>query len=692
MQHEAFITTVMAVVALLFLAAVSAVVTKRIRFPYTVGLVLIGVAVAFIADDYPHLSHALDELKLEPVMIMFLFIPILIFESAFKMDVPLLMRNLVPALVLAGPGLLLSTAIIGSLIYWLTPLPLESALIFGCLISATDPVAVIALFKEVGVPKRLNIMMEGESVFNDATAIVTFQIILAVIATGILDQQTITQGILDFFIVFFGGLLVGLFFGWLLVKAIPLVGNQPLVHITLTLVAAYGAFIVADHFLRTSGIMAVLSAGLMIGYYGPELYNQKVRDYLEMFWEDAAFVANSLIFLMLGLSEKIFLTHTTSNPEGLLYPVLIAIAVVIVTRFAVINSLIPMLNRIPGSKPINYKYRMILSWGALRGAVAIALAMSLPKHFPYRWQIIDFAFGVTLFMLLVNGTTMSWIINKLKLNKPSPLLEFLSAYAIVNAWRNAIDRLAKHKPVIPISKEQREKILSGYKMKLREADTKLTKLRLELGDNRKKRNKLLWLQCFSIQRKVYLMRFEYGLLSRRAYQTLEWDLKTKHIRVDKDQGPVINDQRLPSDRKTGFGLLQVIRQVLPGISYFEQLQKQQLNALAGEATAVIAASRAVQDELQRLGEFSAAESEDLEHCCNYYQHLEEMAQARLETIAESYGGSTDELRDELMNHLVYDAKMDTIDELEKLGELPAEVAHGLKDQFESEYYYGMKKL
>lgn len=484
MEHEAFVITVMSVVALLFVAAVSAVITERIRFPYTIGLVVIGVVVAFFADDYPDLARALDELKLEPVMIMFLFIPILIFESAFNMDVPVLMRNLLPSLTLAGPGLLVSTAIIGTLIHLLTPLPLESALIFGCLISATDPVAVIALFKELGAPKRLNILMEGESVFNDATAIVTFQIILAVIATGLLDTQTIIGGVVDFFVVFFGGLLVGLVFGWLVVRASPLVGNQPLVHITLTLVTAYGAFIVADHFLRASGIMAVLGAGLTIGYYGPTLQKQKVREYLEMFWEDAAFVANSLIFLMLGLSEKVFLAHTHSNPEGLLYPVLIAIAVVLFARFAVVYSLVPMINRFPGAKPIDQRYRFMLAWGGLRGAVAIALAMSLPKHFPYRWQIIDFAFGVTLFTLVVNGTTMSWVIRRLQLDQPSPLLKYLGAYALVEAARGVLDKLHDYKPVIPVSEDWRQAVKGRHQAELAGAQSRLDRLREKLADRR----------------------------------------------------------------------------------------------------------------------------------------------------------------------------------------------------------------
>ena len=690
MEHESFVTTVMSVVALLFVAAISAVVTKRIRFPYTVGLVVIGVVLAFIADDYPHLAHALDELKLEPVMIMFLFIPILIFESAFNMDVPVLMRNLVPSLTLAGPGLLISTALIGGLIHLLTPLPLESALIFGCLISATDPVAVIALFKEVGAPKRLNILMEGESVFNDATAIVTFQIILAVIATGILDGETIRGGVIDFFLVFFGGLLVGLVFGSALVRAIPLVGDQPLVHITLTLVTAYGAFIVADHFLHASGIMAVLSAGLTIGYYGPTLYKQRVREYLEIFWEDAAFVANSLIFLMLGLSERIFLAHTHSNPEGLLYPVLIAIAVVLLVRFAVVYSLVPALNLLPGAKPIDHSYRFILAWGGLRGAVAIALAMSLPKHFPYRWQIIDFAFGVTLFMLLVNGTTMSWWIRRLGLNKPSRLLELLGTYATAKAARNAIERLRGYKPVLAISDEQRQRLIAPQETKLREAEDRLEELRAGLADNRIKRRKLLWLQAFAVQREIYLKRFENGLLSRRAQQALEWDLKNKRIGVENER--VVEDQRLPSDRKSGPGVLRLLQQVLPGIRPIAGLHKRRVFALAEEATAVVAAARAVGSEMPHLAEFSSADSDDVEHCAQYYDHLEEMARGRLDMLTESYEGSGALMIERMASQLVLDAKLDAVDELARTGELPEQLAEQLREELEAEQATELKSL
>ena len=508
MHEEAFVTTVIVVVALLLLASVSAVIAHRIRFPYTIGLVVVGVLVAFLADYMPATAHALEDFKLQPVMIMFLFIPILIFESAYSMDARELRRNLVPVLTLAAPGLLLSTALIGGLIWALTPLPFESALIFGCLISATDPVAVIALFKEIGAPKRLVVLMEGESVFNDATAIVTFQIILAVIATGILDVQTISGGVLDFFVVFLGGLVVGTIIGWLVVQAIPLVGDQPLVHITLTLVAAYGAFIIADHYLATSGVMAVLAAGVTIGYYAPTRHRRRVHEYLEMFWEDAAFVANSLIFLMLGFSEKVFLGHAGSNPQGLLYPVLTAIAVVLLVRFAVVFSLVPVLNLTRRrAEPVGRGYQVVLAWGGLRGAIAIALAISLPSHFPYRWQIIDFTFGVTLFTLLVNGTTMQWVMARFGVNKPSPTETYLEAFGRVEAERAAQARIgAAEDP----QDAARDTVLADIAARLNAAEASLEAARRDLDEDSAARRALLWTLCFALERRVWLARMGTG--------------------------------------------------------------------------------------------------------------------------------------------------------------------------------------
>jgi CPA1 family monovalent cation:H+ antiporter len=681
-DEEAFVTTVMSVVALLFVAALSALLMKRIRFPYTVGLVIVGVGIAFLADDHPELGEALEGLKLETAMIMFLFVPILIFESAFKMDVRLLVRNLVPALVFAGPGLLISTALIGTLVHVVTQLPLGSALVFGCLISATDPVAVIALFKDVGAPKRLNILVEGESVFNDATAIVTFQIILAVMATGILDTRTILEGVGGFFAVFLGGLAVGLAFGYAMVRAIPYIGDEPLIHITLTLTTAYGAFIVADHVLHASGIMAVLGAGLTIGYYGPGRFKQRVKDYLEIFWEDAAFVANSLIFLMLGLSEKVFLTHTHANVSGLLVPVLIVILVVVSARAAIVFGLTPLMNAIPGATSVTGAYRVVMFWGGLRGAVAIALAMSLPIHFPFRWQIIDFTFGVTLFTLLVNGTTMGWLIRRLGLDRPSPVSELMGAYASAAADRAALERLNAYQPVSNVSNEALARLREDYAEKAQKAETRLAELRQDLAEHRWQRRKLLWVRAFAVQRKVYRQRFEDGILGLESLHELEWALDNARLDPQTGSPKGADDRLLPADKTSGM-LQRFAREILPGVPLVRRWLDHRMLLVAEESAAIAAGSRAVQSALEQLQDFSLAEAEDVESCAAYFRELERMAAARLEFIESQCPRAGDILYRRMLRKMAFDRERDVVKQLALTGDIPETLAERLDNEMGS---------
>ena len=678
MHSEAFVTTVMVVVALLFLASISAVIAARIKFPFTIGLVVVGVLVAFLADDMPEVAHALDAFKLEPVMIMFLFVPILIFESAFSMDVRVMMKNIVPVLTLAGPGLLISTGIIGGLIWLLTPLPLESALIFGCLISATDPVAVIALFKEMGAPKRLTMLMEGESVFNDATAIVTFQIILGVVAIGILDFQTITGGVIDFFVVFFGGLAVGLVIGWLVVQAIPLVGNQPLVHITLTLVSAYGAFIIADHVLATSGIMAVLATGMTIGYYAPTRHRRQVHEYLKLFWEDAAFVANSLIFLMLGLSEKVFLGHAGKNPEGLLYPVLIAIAVVLFSRFVVVFSLVPLVNRWGGIPPVSRGYQTVLAWGGLRGAIAIALAISLPSHFPYRWQIIDFTFGVVLFTLIVNGTTMKYVMDRFGLTKPAPLDALLAAFGQLEAERAALDRLETHRTDPPLDAAVRADHLARQSARVDAARVEFDARLAEAADSRDGRREVLWLQSFAVQRKVYLERAQDGLLTTWASTAAEDDLRQRPI---PPRGAVPPTLRLPSHRKSLLRGAARIWALLTGQSARERTQR--ALALTEESSAAVAAAHRVLSEMGKMADTAHADPEDVADCTRYYEAQSAAAEALYQQVCAAHVAAREAVEHRVMDRLAQDARKDRLEDLAARGDLPETLAEDLRERLGS---------
>lgn len=668
MESEALVNTVMAVMVLLFIAAVSALFLKRIRFPYTVGLVVLGVALAFLRDSSPALAEGMSALELGPELIMFVFIPILIFESAVNTDVRLLTRNLVPALVLAVVGLLASTALIGLGVAWLTALPLASALVFGVLISATDPVAVIALFKDLGAPHRLNILVEGESLFNDATAIVTFQIMLGVAVTGVVDPTTVTSGLINFVVVFFGGLIVGLGFGYLLALGIRLVGDEPLVQITLTLVVAYGAFIVAEHFLHTSGIMAVLGAGLVVGYYGQALYSPRVKEYLEIFWEDAAFVANSLIFLMLGLSEKVFLTNVGSNIGGLLVPVLIVIAIVIAARAVVVFGLVPVVNLIPGQRKVNRGYQTIMWWGGLRGAVAVALAISLPQTFPFRWQIIDFTFGIILFTLLVNGTTMGTVMNWLKLDRPAPLERYAHAFAHVLAKRAAVERLASH----PGAGEVSDEVLADVRMQaasaLAEAEHHLAGIRDELGKDEATQRDLLWFRALAIQKHTYQRRYDDGLLDLDSLHELEWDLRTQELALQQGKQPpappLLSAGRLNPVSAANHWLARW-RGDTPATAY-------------ARAAALQAGANAVIDRFDTLRDFASVDEELLAHCRDYYVDIATEAGKRMHALEAKFDRPGRSLAEQQLSNLAADAERDVMGRLALHGALP----DGLADRIE----------
>ena len=203
-------------------------------------------------------------------------------------------------LVLAGPGLLLSTLVIGLVVGLTTSIPIAAALLLGAILSATDPVAVIGLFGRLGAPQRLRVLVEGESLFNDATSIVFARLLLGVVLAGTVSDRLILQGAVDFVVMFLGGLAVGWLLGLLTGYALGKVEDR-FIEITLTTVLAYVSYLVAEEVLHVSGVMATIAAGLTIGGWGRMKISHAVRHYLENFWEYVAFVANALIFLLVGL-------------------------------------------------------------------------------------------------------------------------------------------------------------------------------------------------------------------------------------------------------------------------------------------------------------------------------------------------------------------------------------------------------
>jgi len=394
---EEFLAVETLVIVLLLVVSIVAIVVRRIRLPYTVALVLVGLLITFE-----------QELAFEvtPELILALFVPPLVFEAAFHLEFNQLRDNLIPILILAVPGVVLSTLIVGGIVSVVVGLPLGVAAVFGALISATDPVAVVSFFRALGVPRRLAVAVEGESLFNDGTAIVIFNLMLGAALIGHFDP---IQGILNFLRVSLGGLGIGLAMGWVVSRLIAQIDDY-FIEITLTTVLAYGSYLVSEQ-VHVSGVLAVVAAGIVNGNIGSQGMSPTTKIVLFNFWEYLAFLVNSLVFLLIGIRVNI--------PQLTAHIVLIIVAVgaVLVSRAVVVYGLL-WLTRLGGSQvhvPISWRH--VLFWGGLRGAISLALALSLPIELPQRELLEVMAFGVVLFTLLGQGTTIQFLLKRLGLTK-----------------------------------------------------------------------------------------------------------------------------------------------------------------------------------------------------------------------------------------------------------------------------------
>ncbi|MBT3306190.1 MAG: sodium:proton antiporter, partial [Alphaproteobacteria bacterium] len=410
------IDLVVLVVVLLFVAGAVRAFTKWVTLPFTVVLVVVGFGLRQLAEWGPDIFRLFAENEVSPDVILFVFLPTLIFESAYNLDPRQLQKNLLPVLTLAVPGLVLSTGIIGTIVWAATPFSFPEALLLGSILSATDPVAVIALFRNLGVPMRLNILVEGESLFNDATAIVASRILVGVVAGGyVLTPETAFGSAVDFLFVFVGGAVVG----WLAAMVFGLilgrVESDPYIEVSLTTVLAYLSFFLAEHFLHVSGVMATVAAGLTMGSWGRAKISGSVAGFIEHFWEFMAFMANALIFLMVGL--RVDLGALIGSLDMLAW----VVAAMLISRAVVIYTLVPLVGRLPRSMPVERTYQAVMYWGGLRGAIALAIVLSL-KDLEQAETFVALVMGAVLFTLLVQGLSIETLVRKLGLDKP-PLVD-----------------------------------------------------------------------------------------------------------------------------------------------------------------------------------------------------------------------------------------------------------------------------
>jgi CPA1 family monovalent cation:H+ antiporter len=387
--------------ALLLVACVIAMLSRRLGLPYIVGLVVAGFLIAFLPNS--------PELPLSRELIFNVLLPPLVFEAALQLEWRRFREELPLTLTLAFAGVAIAAAVVAAGMHWLIGWSWIGAGLFGVLIAATDPVSVIATFREMRCERRVSMVVESESLLNDGVAAVGFAL-LSAIATG---SSAAAGSVVPLFLWTLGG---GVAIGVAVSAAILLIvgrTDDPLVEITLTTIAAYGSFLIAERF-HASGIISALTAGLLIGSAGTRFLSEAGSDRVRSAWEYFAFLANSFVFILIGMADANQPLHRLGSAAAAA-----AILLVLAGRALSVYPLAALFTR--SRWRINAAYQHSLFWGGLRGALALGLALAVPPTVPERDAIILTAFVVVAFSILVQGLTMPWLTKRLNLARKEPV-------------------------------------------------------------------------------------------------------------------------------------------------------------------------------------------------------------------------------------------------------------------------------
>lgn len=425
-----------AVLALFVLLAISTVVyfiAEKIRLPYTVLLVATGLLLVPLAEVGPF--EFLHAFELTPSLLFYIFLPLLIFESAYNMNIRKMTESAVSISALAVISLLISTFFVAAALWWLFGMlgyavPFMLSLLFGALISSTDPVAVLALFKEYGAPRRLSLIFEGESLFNDGTAVATFLVILEIALKGFHGASTIIEAVVMLIIMVIGGSLFGLFTGTLAAKLIGKARSSEAISISIILVTAHLTFIlseiISEHVmlggfeLRLSSIIATTVASMVIGNYGRAKLPHGAGEFIERFFGQFAFLANSIVFLLLGL----LFVNTDIVLSAFMLPIITTVLIVALGRAVSVYPVIALVNSLKLEPHIPRSWSHLLAWGSLRGALAVTLALIIPDGLSFEgWKLAatpkEFILALTVSCiyatLFIKATTIGAFMRRMKI-------------------------------------------------------------------------------------------------------------------------------------------------------------------------------------------------------------------------------------------------------------------------------------
>jgi CPA1 family monovalent cation:H+ antiporter len=501
-MHDNFILfLVLGITLLLAIANISHFITKKIGFPYSIFLVIIGSVIHFLKPEI----HLLDNFSLTPELLFFVFLPPLLFESAFHLNFRRLKKDAIIISLFATLGVVITTFIIALGVHFLLGVPIWISLLFGSVVASTDPIAVIAIFKEMGAPNRLLQLVDAESMMNDGTSIILSRLILSFMSFGFASSSIVWTGP-NFLFVFLGGAAFGslvAFLGSYLIKQLK---DEIFIEVTISFLIAFLSFIIAEEYLKVSGVVSTVTAGIVLGNFGIQRFSPRIKTFVNEIWEYIAFVANSLVFLLVGI---------TFGVELLIYnymAIIIAFILMLIARTVSVYLIGYMYNK---SKlchdKIPTKWLHIINWGGLRGSLPIAIILSLPSEITENTQLLNLTVGVVLLSLLVNGLSIKSLIKFLKIDQPSILEQAHSEITktlLLHRSRKHIGYLTNYKKAFSLD----HKVDKDYKSKIGKIFSNLEKISKE---NQETVKKAMYQMAFHIEREVFIKLHEKNIITEK---------------------------------------------------------------------------------------------------------------------------------------------------------------------------------
>lgn len=495
---DSFALMLLSASVFLLIASFALKPSSYFAIPHSVFLVFTGIILAFILKKIPFLNF-LDQFQLSPELIFFVFLPTLLFESAFKFPLRKLKEDIIPIILLSILGYLISVFLITILLWSIVTLfsitiPFFIVLLFASIISATDPVAVLSIFKKLGVTPRLTYLFEGESLFNDGTSYALFLIILSFLVNHSGDISFLNYNIafLQFLVMFFGGVLFGISMGYIFTWLISKVQEHEIIQLTLSLIMAHLTFLLADlskhilhfgeHEFEVSAIIATVMASIILGSNGIQKFSPKVKNHMDVLWEYFAFIANSLIFILIGM-----LTVNVMHVENLLLlgtTIFTAIIIVMVARTISVYIPLVFFNLFAQKiRKIPIQWMKILSWGSLRGAIAIASLLMIPDDLTIEGWTLELSIkevmttliiSCILFTTFVKAVMLEYFVEVMGLAKFSTIeqLELLEGKILTIAA--IMERIEEIKTKGYISKNNYKRLKKEYNLSKKKTLKKLS--------------------------------------------------------------------------------------------------------------------------------------------------------------------------------------------------------------------------